>query len=122
MQLSNLPPESKFEGSSNFFLSTFIWNFQTGRNKVKIKLKPCSNYTDFSEQEISTSRFLKSSISSRRKIEVEPTIELEPKLLKAAYLLATVEVIIFNLRFFQGYPLWNAFAEDRSQGFLGVKF
>ena len=50
-----------------------------------------------------------------------PTIELDPKILTTAYLLATVEVIIFNLPFLPGKPLLNAFIEDWPQGFLGFK-
>ena len=37
----------------------------------------------------------------------QPTIELEPKVLATAYLLANVEVIIFNLPFLPGKPWLN---------------
>ena len=37
----------------------------------------------------------------------QPTIELEPQLLTTAYLLANVEVIIFNLPFLPGKPWFN---------------
>ena len=51
----------------------------------------------------------------------QPASELEPKLLPTEYLLATVEVIIFNLPFFPSKPLFNVFIEDWTQRFLGFK-
>ena len=57
----------------------------------------------------------------QKKKELRPTIELEPKLLTTGYLLATIEVIIFNLPFFPGKPMQNAFIEDWPQGVLCFK-
>ena len=48
-------------------------------------------------------------------------LKLEPKTLTTAYLLATAEVIKFNLPFFPGKRLQNAFIEDWPQCFLYFK-
>ena len=70
---------------------------------------------DFSEQEVSTSRFFNISRSSRRKRIFRPTFELEPTLEVIPTLLPTVEVITFNL------PFFPEDIEDWPQGSMGFK-
>ena len=57
----------------------------------------------------------------QKKNEFTNTTKLEAKLFTTAYLLAKAEVIIFNLPFFPGKPLWNAFIEVWSQDFFKFK-
>ena len=51
----------------------------------------------------------------------QPAIELETKLPATTYLLAAVEVIIFNLSFLPGKFLQNVLIEDLAQDLLGYK-
>ena len=51
----------------------------------------------------------------------QPAIELETKPPATTYLLAAVEVIIFNLSFLPGKFLQNVLIEDLAQDLLGYK-
>ena len=51
----------------------------------------------------------------------KPAVELETKLITTAYLLAVVEVTIFNLSFLSGKPLQHVLLEYWAQSLLGYK-